>query len=102
MNAMKAYSNENPDRVYGEVYEYDDIFWAEVIVVDSGFDYVTEKSADFATREAAENWLAVRKVAMELTLGEAISERISKLSIAQVVAQLRSLVGFGGKMAAAN
>lgn len=91
MNAMKskAYEMDDPDRVYGEIYEYDGMFWAEVIHVEDRLDWVTEKSPDFPTYEQAEAWLAERKVAIPRTAIEVLVDRILSGPLANSWSRLR-------------
>ena len=73
-NLFNAYPVENPDRVYGEVYEYEGIYWAEVVLVEDGVDWVTEKSRDFSSREKAVAWLAERDLHFPKPLSEKLAD----------------------------
>jgi hypothetical protein len=94
-----AYTGTNPDRVYGEIYEYNGIYWAEVILVEDGLDWVTEKSADFRSQERAEAWLADRKVALPKTFSETLNEQFGAEAIGRYWNRFKEFSGLGRKHA---
>ena len=84
------------DYCYGEVYHYEGEYWAEVIVVNDGYDQVSMKSSPMASREDARKWLAKQGVKARLTISERIETALNMgllpgfASIAsQIIASLR-------------
>lgn len=96
---MKTGTNNHlyaPDRVYGEIYEANGIYWAEVIVFQDGFDSVVEQSADFVNRKQAAHWLQERKLKAAPTAEEIVEELSAKaVALAKRVAQA---FGLGGRV----
>lgn len=65
MNAVRCmtYELSGDGRRYGEVYECNGVYWAEIVLVDERIDWVTEKSPEFACCEQACAWLAEKRLA---------------------------------------
>lgn len=60
------------DHCYGEIYEFEGLYWAEVIVLNDGYEQVTLQSKGYTSRENAKAWLAQQGVAVRQTLMERI------------------------------
>lgn len=90
------------DRVYGEIYEANGIYWAEAILSQDGFDSVVEKSGDFGNRKLAAAWLNDRKIAFAQPFDEALVQAFSALSTASFWSRLRHAFSVGGSFASAN
>ncbi|WP_018607392.1 hypothetical protein [Uliginosibacterium gangwonense] len=99
MKTNEAYDLTTPDRVYGEIYEANGMYWAEVIMMEDGLDYVVEQSADFANRAHAKAWLLDRKLAVAPTFEEVMAEVFAKLAVA--AKRVRGAFGFGGRIPSA-
>lgn len=90
------------DRVFGEIYEANGIYWAEVISTEDGFDKVVEQSTDFADREQAIAWLAARDLAVAKTFDEVVVSAVEKFAQAAFWTRLRGAFASTGKLAGAN
>lgn len=95
MNAKlyTAYDADTPDRVYGEVYEYEGAFWAETILIEDGLDWVIEKSPDFVNRLQAVAWLAERELYEPATLLDKLDEYFGSEALARYWTKLTAVFG---------
>jgi len=99
MKTNEAYDLTTPDRVYGEIYEANGMYWAEVIMMEDGLDYVVEQSADFADRAHAKAWLLERKLTVAPTAEEVLADVLAKLAVA--AKRVGGAFGFGGRIPSA-
>lgn len=80
-NKCHSYEMEGRDRIYGEIYEYEGAYWAEVILIEDKLDWVTGQSQEFTSREQAVEWLRSRSLACP----EPLPDRLARYF--EVVAQ---------------
>lgn len=79
---------------YGEIYTYEDRYWAEVIVEEDGFTMVAEQSAEFDDSAVAVKWLAERGLFFAPSLAEKFLEALPLREVAG--AALRAWEGLVG------